>query len=655
MTTPQEASDDSEFVQFCIQCASLTLLYYDYLLTFPLELQYMWRKRVMLSTILYWFCRYALLANLFYLLAISNAVNKMILCSVLVARTYAVCDRSRVILLVMGILWILIVAFDFWHTTGTTCGELVPPNIVIASTALSVLVAVLECAGALFTTIRCMQAMQLYKKHDRAFTDDNILHFMLREGSIYFFGVFGFSLATILLNFIGFMKKLLNALNLPVSGIMAARLLLYLRQYNHHQQEWAMKHSRGSPNHVNTTIVVHQEAGSNASPEYDGIMQSNDRIQSIFVPTNSHTYADGEFGGDPVASVRVGHPEMSVGRKDMPEETVSSRRLPCQDDDSLIITEERRPRPDAEAQLEDISDSTSGSSKGSDMSTSEKCFAQQKVITLKILQVVHTILKPRNAVHVAKWSNTLDHSILVMQTEETLTPTIHCTAVYQVAGYLSIAGRAAVLVSLAIRTYAVWNGSRIIAIMMGVMWTITTSLDFWHVTGDNCDGTVSSDIAVANAAVSIAVVSFEGMGMTLTVIRYLQAHFIRGRYIKPLKGESLLGLLVREDPVYLARLLNAVTLPLSGLLTARLLLHLRREARRLDSGMTRGNVAEDIDTNVSISAPVFARFRISESITSTSRSDGCAGRGEFGGDPVARVRVEVEQARLLPTIPETRT
>lgn len=53
------------------------MLYYDYLLTFPDELRYIWRldslKRV--STLLYICCRYAIPGNLLYLLAVAGTLG----------------------------------------------------------------------------------------------------------------------------------------------------------------------------------------------------------------------------------------------------------------------------------------------------------------------------------------------------------------------------------------------------------------------------------------------------------------------------------------------------------------------------------------------------------------------------------------------------
>ena len=48
------------------------LLWYDYALTWPREVQYFWTKRFTLSTLLYVLCRYGMVANILYTLAIAD-------------------------------------------------------------------------------------------------------------------------------------------------------------------------------------------------------------------------------------------------------------------------------------------------------------------------------------------------------------------------------------------------------------------------------------------------------------------------------------------------------------------------------------------------------------------------------------------------------
>lgn len=56
---------------------SLALLWYDYLLTLPMEIRYIWGGKFHLTTALYFFCRYALLDNVLYLLAVSNKLQEV--------------------------------------------------------------------------------------------------------------------------------------------------------------------------------------------------------------------------------------------------------------------------------------------------------------------------------------------------------------------------------------------------------------------------------------------------------------------------------------------------------------------------------------------------------------------------------------------------
>jgi Family of unknown function (DUF6533) len=51
---------------------AIAVLYYDYMLTLKDEITYIWMRKWKLSTLFYFCCRYALLANLLYLLAISE-------------------------------------------------------------------------------------------------------------------------------------------------------------------------------------------------------------------------------------------------------------------------------------------------------------------------------------------------------------------------------------------------------------------------------------------------------------------------------------------------------------------------------------------------------------------------------------------------------
>ena len=60
------------------------LVYWDYVLTLRNEIRYMWTRQSLhrFSTLLYILCRYALLSNVLYLLAISDKLGSSSSCNI---------------------------------------------------------------------------------------------------------------------------------------------------------------------------------------------------------------------------------------------------------------------------------------------------------------------------------------------------------------------------------------------------------------------------------------------------------------------------------------------------------------------------------------------------------------------------------------------
>ncbi|KAI0034806.1 hypothetical protein K488DRAFT_44733, partial [Vararia minispora EC-137] len=149
------------FLQFAIQWSSIVLLYYDYALTFPAEVKYLWqdKKFFKISTLLYALCRYALPANVLYLLAISKKLGSRrlpfscdtwykiigvisvlgraaVLCApslhillpatnccgvTFLMRTYVVCAKSKIILTTLGAIGLTVFVCDVIHVPGLRC------------------------------------------------------------------------------------------------------------------------------------------------------------------------------------------------------------------------------------------------------------------------------------------------------------------------------------------------------------------------------------------------------------------------------------------------------------------------------------------------------------------------------------------------------
>ncbi|PIL30789.1 hypothetical protein GSI_06957 [Ganoderma sinense ZZ0214-1] len=167
---------EQHFLQFAIQWSSIALLYYDYLLTFPTEVRYIWRDKLKVSTVLYVLYRYALPANVLYLLAISNKLGNQ---ESIYLRPYesSSCDSA-------------------YKAIGIA----------------------LSFGGGPIAL----------KKH-------TLDYLIVEQGVLYFGLVSVFTVGATVLNFKaagGFPQRLLNAITLPISGLLTARFILRIRAYN---------------------------------------------------------------------------------------------------------------------------------------------------------------------------------------------------------------------------------------------------------------------------------------------------------------------------------------------------------------------------------------------------------------------------------------
>ncbi|KAI0739118.1 hypothetical protein C8Q80DRAFT_1275287 [Daedaleopsis nitida] len=242
---------EQHFLQFAIQWSSIALLYYDYALTFPSEMRYIWREKLKVSTGLYVLFRYALLANVLYLLAISNKIgNKVIgVVSVLgraaviftfLMRTYAVWNKSNTVLICLGAVGLACVILDCMHVPGVKCHGSSTNQLcvfklpIIENTLLSVLVCVFEASATILTFLRSIQALRLgggsvaLKKH-------TLDYLIIEQGVLYFGFVSVFTVGATVLNFKasgGFPQRLLNAITLPLSGMLTARFILRIRAFS---------------------------------------------------------------------------------------------------------------------------------------------------------------------------------------------------------------------------------------------------------------------------------------------------------------------------------------------------------------------------------------------------------------------------------------
>ncbi|KAI5888202.1 uncharacterized protein SCHCODRAFT_02636019 [Schizophyllum commune H4-8] len=113
------------------------LLYYDYTLTFADEKKLIWGRKLGLTTLLYVLCRYALVANVIYLLAISHKIEdcdaayrgisslsvlgRAAVLTTWATRTWVVWNRNTFIVVFLGALVATCTALDSYQASGARC------------------------------------------------------------------------------------------------------------------------------------------------------------------------------------------------------------------------------------------------------------------------------------------------------------------------------------------------------------------------------------------------------------------------------------------------------------------------------------------------------------------------------------------------------
>ncbi|KAJ3839436.1 hypothetical protein F5878DRAFT_616502 [Lentinula raphanica] len=259
---------ETDFLQYEIQFASIVLIWYDWVLMLPMEVKYIWGSRIRVYTIVYILCHYALLANVLFLFAISQMLKPRLnslpmrlpngvtdgfaICSCDVwykvvgglsvlgrtaiiysftARAYAVWGRRRVVLAYLAGIGIICIGLDIAHVPGLRCTG--PSSIPIANDLLSILTVVFEFSSAILISVRCVQTFK-YRTFCASEPIKGFWDLTFQQGILYFSFMSVFTTTSVILNFqrapAGFYQRLLNALTLPLSGLLTSRFILHLRK-----------------------------------------------------------------------------------------------------------------------------------------------------------------------------------------------------------------------------------------------------------------------------------------------------------------------------------------------------------------------------------------------------------------------------------------
>ncbi|KAJ3992495.1 hypothetical protein F5050DRAFT_1811422 [Lentinula boryana] len=323
--------------------ASLAVLYYDYSLTFNEEVEYIWGLKFTSSTLLYILCRYAMIANLLYLLAhldkiglrwvpsdvahitkpkldtascdtwykiiaVLGVLGRAAVIVTFTLRTYVVWAQSRIVLTSLVMLGIATVLTDAVCINSLSlCGlqSRGKPDRFTFHVKLvrireetrqldivrSLLTIVFETLSATLIFIRSLQAFRKYS-NQHSFT-----YFLMQEGAVYFCIVSLFTVATFVLKVStksSYLHDLLNAFTLPLSGLLTARFLLHLRAWNK---------ARTSTVSCTAALDVESQQRAPSSRSHTSISSVGIQLVSATASLNSEPsdwLTTAEFGEDPM-------------------------------------------------------------------------------------------------------------------------------------------------------------------------------------------------------------------------------------------------------------------------------------------------------------------------------------------------------------------
>jgi hypothetical protein len=215
-----DTSPETHRLQLYIQFSSLALIYYDYALTFADEKELIWQSRLSHVTILYVWCRYAMVANFVFLFGylgtggiscdrgylISGILSILGLCGILGIwglRMQALCNNKKV-LVWFASLGIIALVSNAFQVAGNRCQG----NDLFLQSGRITLIArsCFDFSCFILTAARCHLSQNVRSRGKRL------------ESVVLEQAVSGFTITSTVLSFQFsgcFLRRLLNALSLP--------------------------------------------------------------------------------------------------------------------------------------------------------------------------------------------------------------------------------------------------------------------------------------------------------------------------------------------------------------------------------------------------------------------------------------------------------
>jgi len=171
----------------------------------------------------------------------------------------------------MGILGVICIVVDIAHVPGSRCiGSSALP---IVSKMSTIVVVLFESISAILTVVRCLIAFRAggglaQQRH-------GFMFIIFEQGIVYFCIISIFTISAVILNYYappGFFQRLPDAFTLPLSCILTARFLLYLRE---HEAAAYEQDSERTP--VSTAMEFQMSSGSRVrSGGLSGILSVDD-------------------------------------------------------------------------------------------------------------------------------------------------------------------------------------------------------------------------------------------------------------------------------------------------------------------------------------------------------------------------------------------
>lgn len=246
-------------IHYYIQLISFVILWYDHIITFPLEVKAVWGRPMSANSVLYLVNRYlasagnaAFLAIGFLTLSDKNCqiaslwgqlllfANQVMICVLLLIRLYAIYARSRRILisfLLLGAVMIGVVSFSFVNQKSQTLEGY--PGCTLAHTAENAIRLAIpwECMLLYDTLVLLLTVMRTYRTTQdraavrRATSAVHIPTLILRDGALYFAGMALSNALNIVCFYVTppLLKGSLSSFNSVMGVTLVSRMVLNLR------------------------------------------------------------------------------------------------------------------------------------------------------------------------------------------------------------------------------------------------------------------------------------------------------------------------------------------------------------------------------------------------------------------------------------------